>query len=217
LTSKVLKINPEFYTIWNYRRQILLQIEFIPFVETLQTAQTKLDQPKPIPSDTNKGVEEEEVYGAYETRVASLLKDELQFLVPLLTTFPKCYWIWNHRLWTLHQASVLMSADKAILFWTQELALVGMMLTRDMRNFHGWMYRRLIVANLEEISQGNMVQQEFDYTSKMVRGVGGMTNYSAWHQRSVLFPRLILENGCDEQERMDLLEDGESLSITPLH
>jgi len=130
--------------------------------------------------------------------------------VPLLTAFPKCYWIWNYRLWTLQQASRLLEKGKAEVFWRRELELVGMMLTRDVRNLHGWMYRRLVVENLErgeEGGRGSMVEEEFAYTSRMVRGVGGMANYSAWHQRGLLFPRLLRERNCEEQERMDFLED----------
>lgn len=85
------------------------------------------------------------------------------------------------------------------------------MLARDMRNFHGWMYRRIVVANIESPAKGehvSLVKDEFEYTSGMVRGVGGMTNYSAWHQRSVLIPRLLEERGSSLQERMDFLEDG---------
>lgn len=91
--------------------------------------------------------------------------------------------------------------------------LVGVMLTRDMRNFHGWFYRRIVVANIENPAEGgykSMVKEEFEYTKRMVRGVGGMTNYSAWHQRGALYPRLLAEENKDEQERMDVLEDGGS-------
>ncbi|TGZ84246.1 protein prenylyltransferase [Ascodesmis nigricans] len=188
VTAKVLKINPEFYTVWNYRREILLHTTLLPF------------------SPSPDGVDETAAYGGYEASTAGLLKQELAFLFPLLSSYPKCYWIWNHRLWALHQATRLLSPPFAEKFWRAELDLVGLMLSRDMRNFHGWMYRRFVVANIEQ-PEKSLVEEEFAYTSGMVRGVGGMTNYSAWHQRSVLIPRLLEERGSGEQERMDFLED----------
>lgn len=139
------------------------------------------------------------------------LKEELEFLMPLLMAYPKCYWIWNHRLWTLQQAGTHLKPADAAKFWAKEMGLAGVMLTRDTRNFHGWFYRRIVVANLENSTEGgykSMVKEEFEYTKRMIRGVGGMTNYSAWHQRRALYPRLLAEENKDEQERMDVLEDG---------
>lgn len=86
-----------------------------------------------------------------------------------------------------------------------------------MRNFHGWMYRRFVIGNIENPRGGqykpegqgvSLVEQEFAYTIKMVQGVGGMSNYSAWHNRSKLIPRLLKERKYGEQQRMDFLEDG---------
>lgn len=206
LTSKVLKLNPEFYTMWNYRRQILLRTRLLPF--------TAPEPPKDAPAAPEGQEDPAAVAGslraAYESRLALLLKEELEFLIPLLMSFPKCYWIWNHRLWALQQCSMLLSPEKGTKFWQGELQLVGMMLTRDMRNFHGWMYRRIVVSHIENPVGGeysSLAKDELEYTRRMVRGVGGMTNYSAWHQRSVLIPRLLEENGKDDQERMDCLED----------
>jgi geranylgeranyl transferase type-2 subunit alpha len=209
LTSKVLRLNPEFYTIWNYRRLILLNTRLVAFTPP---------QPSEALEDAVEGQNDavaaiESLRAAYESRLALFLKEELEFLIPLLMSFPKCYWIWNHRLWTLQQSSTLLNPEKAAKFWAGELQLVGMMLTRDMRNFHGWMYRCIIVSHVEHPVGGvyrSMVKEELEYTRRMVRGVGGMTNYSAWHLRSVLLPRLLEEEGKDEQERMDCLEDGES-------
>ncbi|KAH0613454.1 uncharacterized protein H6S33_005340 [Morchella sextelata] len=175
LTSQLLRLNPEFYTIWNYRRQILLHTFLAP-----------------PPTGTPPSA-------AYHEALTAHLHNELTFLLPLLKTHPKCYWLWNHRLWTLHQSSPLPSNP----FWSAELTLATHLLRRDVRNFHGWMYRRLLVAQIG----GSLTEQEFAYTTAMLQGAGGMSNYSAWHQRSVLIPRLLEERGAGEQERMDFLED----------
>ncbi|KAF8244280.1 protein prenylyltransferase [Wilcoxina mikolae CBS 423.85] len=209
LTSKVLKMNPEFYTMWNYRRQILLRTRFVTF-DPPAPPEPGADDSTPPEDQQDPVLVTESLRAAHESRLALLLKEELELLVPLLTAYPKCYWIWNHRLWTLQQTSSLLSPPKAAAFWTKELALVGMMLTRDTRNFNGWMYRRIVVARIENTVQGghkSMVKDEFEYTMRMIMEVGGMKNYSAWHQRSVLIPRLLEEQGRSEQEKMDFFED----------
>ncbi|KAH8151834.1 uncharacterized protein LAJ45_03826 [Morchella importuna] len=175
LTSQLLRLNPEFYTIWNYRRQILLHTHLAP---------PPTDTP---PDDT------------YHQTLTANLHNELTFLLPLLKTHPKCYWLWNHRLWTLHQSTPLPNNP----FWSAELTLATHLLRRDVRNFHGWMYRRLLVLQIS----GSLTEQEFAYTTAMLQGAGGMSNYSAWHQRSALIPRLLEERGAGGQERMDFLED----------
>jgi len=85
---------------------------------------------------------------------------------------------------------------------------VGKMLTRDSRNFHGWRYRRHIVAQLEspELGGESMVEQEFEYTTKMT--MLNLSNFSAWHARSKLMPRLLNERQADDKTRRQFL-DGE--------
>ncbi|KAL7275060.1 Rab geranylgeranyltransferase [Rhizina undulata] len=209
LTSQLLKLNPEFYTIWNYRRQILQKTLLKPYTPPLPPPEDATEpesaaaSPELDPAAVNAGLK-----AAYETKLALHLKEELTFLLPLLQSFPKCYWIWNHRLWALHQSSELLEYERSKEFWAKELELVAMMLRRDARNFHGWMYRRVVVAGIEgEGNRDGLVPEEFEYTTKTVKGVGGMSNYSAWHNRSKLIPRMLAGRGYGKQERMDFLED----------
>jgi len=178
LTSKLLELNPEYYTIWNHRRRILLHL-------------------------------------FKEQEVELQLARDLQFLFPLLIQFPKCYWIWNHRLWLLRQASECLPPPKAHAFWQQELGLVGKMLSRDSRNFHGWGYRRIVVEQLrgfkdDEVTKddettpkagkGNpLTESEFAYTTKMINT--NLSNFSAWHNRSKLIPQLLDERKASAAER----------------
>ncbi|KAI9741169.1 MAG: Rab geranylgeranyltransferase [Cirrosporium novae-zelandiae] len=186
LISTILKLNPEYYTIWNYRR-VLLQHE-------IQT----------IPSSEKT-----------EQSIADLLSNDLRFLIPLLKEFPKCYWIWNHRLWLLQQTNSYLEKKAARRFWYEEFGLVGKMLSLDSRNFHGWGYRRKVVAQLESpalnISENSgtqdtrMTQDEFDYTTRMIQT--NLSNFSAWHNRSKLIPRLLDERGASLEERRKMLDD----------
>ena len=149
-----------------------------------------------------------------EGRILSILKAELVHILPLLKTNPKCYALWNHRLWVLSQSSVYLSLDRSQKMWKDELGLVGLMLGRDERNFHGWAYRRIVVDAMEKGFVGklrSLVEQEFEYTTVMIKS--NMSNYSAWHSRTKLIGRLLKERGTEKQERMDFLEDGRHLFL----
>lgn len=137
-----------------------------------------------------------------------MLRSELAFTIPLLMEFPKCYWIWNYRLWVLQQAVQRLDVPVARRIWEEELGLVGKMLTRDRRNFHAWGYRRHVVAKLEsaDLAGKSLVPAEFEYTTKMIRV--DLSNFSAWHNRSKLIPRLLKEQGAGDAERKKLLDDG---------
>lgn len=183
--SELLSNNPEYYTVWNYRRR-LLQHEFA------QAAS----------SDSNEAAVE---------RIAALIKNDLQFLIPLLRSFPKCYWIWNYRLWILDEARRLLPLDLARTFWQEELALVGKMLNLDSRNFHGWGYRHFVVESLEGLGpdgRKSMAPEEFEYAKKMIST--NLSNFSAWHYRTKLIQRLLDEKSANDEERKKMLDDGRS-------
>ncbi|KAI9661339.1 MAG: Rab geranylgeranyltransferase [Alyxoria varia] len=242
LTSKLLRENPEYYTIWNHRRRVLQRLFHAPLPATKsehsQTPNTDVSPPLP---ETQKPDELRQ----RQRHQQHLITADLDFLLPLLVKFPKCYWIWNHRQWLLRQASTLLDTEAALEIWESELALVAKMLGRDSRNFHGWDYRRGIIAELEKLKAkkglqdgaigigheeeqnkddagqesrareedgANESQQhssatnsnphnetksdpislapsEHAYTTKLTHS--NLSNFSAWHNRSKLLPRLI--------------------------
>ena len=104
LTTTLLKKNPEFYTVWNYRRRILLEGLFKESVLRVSL----------IDGRRNPG------------GIRTYLAAELQFLFLRLREYPKCYWIWLYRKWCLE---VCPDAD-----WDTELKLVSKMLDADARN-----------------------------------------------------------------------------------
>ncbi|KAJ9312653.1 hypothetical protein DTO271D3_7044 [Paecilomyces variotii] len=180
-TSELLSWNPEYYTIWNYRRLVLR--DTFSVVAATGPDDQAADQ------------------------IASMIKSELQFLFPLLRKFPKCYWIWNHRRWVLEEARILLPTPVARQFWQEELALVGKMLSMDNRNFHGWGYRRAVIEVLENFppDKKSMAQEEFDYTTKMIKT--NLSNFSAWHNRTKLIQRLLDEKSASDEERKKMLDD----------
>ncbi|KAJ5102614.1 hypothetical protein N7532_003143 [Penicillium argentinense] len=179
--SDLLSRNPEYYTVWNYRRQALRH----QFSEAGDSAENVAEL------------------------IAELIKDDLMFLIPLLRSFPKCYWIWNYRLWLLDEARRLLPLPAGRRFWQEELALVGKMLTLDSRNFHGWGYRRLVVETLKQLGTAeeaaSMTQQEFEYAKKMIGA--NLSNFSAWHYRTKLILRLLEEQNASDEERRAMLDD----------
>lgn len=147
LTTELLDLNPELYTVWNYRRDIISKGDFL----------------------------QDDLY-----------RKELKFVFEQLVRYPKCYWIWNHRVWILEQLNQQKS-------WVSELQIVEKLLSADARNFHGWQYRRIIISRLVGFSSSLeekllLYEKEFDYTTEKIES--NFSNFSAWHNRSQLILKL---------------------------
>lgn len=125
--------------------------------------------------------------------------------------FPKCYWIWGHRVWALEQTITRLPAKLARAVWQEELALDSKMLMRDRRNFHAWGYRQKLTTRLEsaELCGASMAEPEFEYTKQMI--TSDLSNFSAWHRRAMLIPRILEERKTDDEGRQSFLESGKSV------
>lgn len=189
MTADILKINPEYYTVWNHRRRIYAS-EF--------------------KSISDHYTREELTVENRDGQILDIIQLDLQFLLPLLIQFPKCYWIWNHRLWLLNQTTLLLPVAKARSLWEEELRLVGKMLIRDNRNFHGWGYRRTIIDSLESeaLDGESMATSELDYTTRMIKA--NLSNFSAWHNRTKLICKILDEKSASDDERKQMLDQGET-------
>ncbi|KAK3052115.1 Rab geranylgeranyltransferase [Extremus antarcticus] len=211
LTSTLLSQNPEYYTIWNHRRLLLQHVfarEFSTSSPDNPTAEGTLST-----SDDHADTTAAQKAGLSPSQheISLLISEDLSSLLPLLKQYPKCYWIWNHRSWLLTKATTHLPAASAIKFWQGELALVGKMLALDSRNFHGWGYRRTVVEAIERLGDISMAEKEFEYTTKMIKT--NLSNFSAWHYRSQLIPRLLNERNARREARAKFL-DGEFELIT---
>lgn len=225
LTSKLLSKNPEYYSIWNIRRRLLICGLFSKPSESSSELESHLPSSGPSESLTSGEISSSSTSASSElltttqadphhpnrgksSTILELIQADLDFIFPLMLGWPKCYWIWNYRLWLLKQANVRLTADIARGLWQRELVLVGKMLTRDSRNFHGWGYRRTVVSQLEDpkLNGSSMVESEFAYTTKKI--TEELKNFSAWHNRSKLIPRLLDERKASATERRQFLDDG---------
>lgn len=118
---------------------------------------------------------------------------ELIFVMVQLKSYPKVYWIWNHRLWVLEH----YPGDSPKV-WQTELAVVNKLLEQDARNYHGWHYRRIVVGNIERITNKSLDKQELEYTTTKINN--NISNYSAWHQRVQIISRMFLKGEIKEQK-----------------
>lgn len=106
-TTSLLACNPEYYSAWNYRRDILLHM---------------------FEKETSAAPGE----ASLQTK---LLEEDLSLLQQSMRTHPKVYWLWNHRRWCLMMLPPAGSDDQAKQAkWRKEIGLVDMMLEMDPRN-----------------------------------------------------------------------------------
>ena len=97
---------------------------------------------------------------------------------------------------------------------------------RDSRNMHGLDYRRTVVAEIEKLQNGeteadgreeahekagtaesrakDLIESEYAYTTKMIRAK--WSNFSAWHYRSVVLPRLLDLRHASPEERRKIFD-----------
>ncbi|KAI7155745.1 hypothetical protein KC316_g11355, partial [Hortaea werneckii] len=134
--SNLLTQNPEYYSIWNYRRLVLQDAISRELSSEQDPAKKENLDEKDIAAAEKAGLT------IPQREILLLVKEDLQFLLPLLKQFPKCYWIWNHRSWLLGTATKHLPTPSSVELWQGELGLVTKMLGLDSRNFHGWGYRR---------------------------------------------------------------------------
>ncbi|XP_071717617.1 geranylgeranyl transferase type-2 subunit alpha 1-like [Rutidosis leptorrhynchoides] len=106
-----------------------------------------------------------------------IIDEELKVVEEVLNINPKSYGAWYHRKWVLSKGNTSTK---------HELELLNLLLSQKegARNFHAWNYRRFI-AGFKNISD----EKELQFTTDMINH--DFSNYSAWHNRSVLLSRLL--------------------------
>ncbi|KAJ1807259.1 Rab geranylgeranyltransferase, partial [Coemansia sp. RSA 2598] len=172
-TKRLLELNTELHTVWNYRREIFGHLDEWRDAEKKQ----------------------------------ALLEQELEFLLEIIMKNIKSYWMWNHRTWALCQ---LPSPS-----WDGELRLVAKLLAVDARNFHGWDYRRFVVARIREASDDAAAvdRSEFLFTTEQINR--DCANHSAWHNRSKLLPAILSE--LSEEKRQEVIDKEVDLILNAIY
>ena len=128
ISSKLLEVNPEVYTAWNYRK--------IAVQDTLGSS----DDDELVKNILNR-----------ELKIVSSLILCLFFFPRLNVVYffrkaevalrrnPKCYGAWYHRKWILKLGFKENDIER-------EFRLLDQLLKADSRNFHGWNHRRCEVG-----------------------------------------------------------------------
>ncbi|KAL3644963.1 hypothetical protein CASFOL_010143 [Castilleja foliolosa] len=114
--------------------------------------------------------------GADCESIQSIFGEELRLVENALKKNIKSYGAWYHRKWVLSKGH--SSTDK-------ELRLLGKFQKLDARNFHAWNYRSLFITTLKKIPD----EEELQYTTDVI--YDNFSNYSAWHNRSILLSNLL--------------------------
>lgn len=169
LSFKLLEINPEAYTAWNYRKL------------ALQHNLKELSDPEVIKSTVDN-----------ELRVVELA----------LRQNPKSYGAWYHRKWLLNQK--LAPVD-----FKREYGLLDKLLKVDARNFHGWNYRRFLAK-----FKGVPEEEELQYTMDKIGE--NFSNYSAWHNRSILLSNLLIQRSKGFESKQTIFSEEFELVIQAL-
>ena len=128
LTTRLLQQNPELYTVWNYRRDILLNGVF---TDAEWWVQISLLVSKSL----------WHVINSTPTDVNDALNMDLDMTYAFLREHPKVYWIWNHRRWCLENIPDCPDNSDPFVWrnnvWKKEMRAVEMMLDADARNCMG--------------------------------------------------------------------------------
>lgn len=120
-------------------------------------------------------------------------KADLSLTARCLRAQPKSYPTWQHRIQLLSAYVVAAGLPAGVLptAITAEARLSETLLAADARNFHGWAHRlrsRRLAAGLPGADPAAADVADVLFTRKCIDA--DFTNYSAWHRRSVVLPRV---------------------------
>ena len=205
VTARLLEINPEVLTAWNFRREAIVFAGRAPNEHRTNNLER-----------------------THSHSFAPTLADELALTERCLRKHPKSYPAWHHRKWCVARRVYVPRGDGpknaenaeteshavatgfadargfpvASLLAT-ELAMAQALLDLDDRNFHGWGYRRFVTSlandgarerppraletTLRDEASEASARAELRYSEAKIER--NFSNYSAWHHRAANLPR----------------------------
>jgi geranylgeranyl transferase type-2 subunit alpha len=168
LSSQLLRINPDVYTLWNYRKEMIVASKIIR--QEAEDGETEKEE-----------CENEREGGKAPLPPGSFLQKELDLVIDCIRKNPKSYGAWHHRRWLLDHAfspspsaappnpsspvpplPALSRQLKPVL--DRELSLCAKLLDLDERNFHCWSYRRWVVSK----HPARTPRDEFEFSTSRI-------------------------------------------------
>jgi geranylgeranyl transferase type-2 subunit alpha len=152
-TTQLLTINPEFYTVWNYRRDII--VEHYSKTSSVE-ALVKLFE-KELMFTLQKMKEFPKVYWLWNHRVW-LLKNhptqanwqfELGIVEKLLTADSRNFHGWHYRRFIIEQLELAMGEGQSLAL--KEFEYTTSMINKDFSNFSAWHNRSKLIPILFEL------------------------------------------------------------------
>eukprot|EP00948_MAST-09A_sp_MAST-9A-sp1_P000717 g717.t1 len=168
LTEKLLVVNPGFYTIWNFRREMLgLQRKIITAHNEAVVAPPLSNQKDTDENGTDEESDQSTTTSPPPTKTASVAKSNVTSNPPqeinitvelglseavLARRDPKNYNAWHHRRWAFELCvkEKLLAPEAIKELLNEEIRLCETFLMKDERNFHCWRHLRCIVTLLED-------------------------------------------------------------------
>lgn len=172
LTAELIELAPAYYTVWNYRFNILQHLlkpndepQIINEFNWLD--EVTLNNPKnyQIWSYRQQLIQ----YWTHHLSTSNSwgLKRELPILDMMLDEDTKNYHVWSYRKW------VVLRFDD----FTHELAFINQLIDRDIYNNSAWNHRMFYLQNVQP--DDSMLQEEIKYTMDKISEVP--QNISSWN------------------------------------
>ena len=187
VTGRLLEINPEVSTAWNFRREMIVHAEEEEMRGLGSSGEQVTGQSTETAKTHEASTNDSNARSTDSTTPTSFpLSDELTLTEKCLRKHPKSYPAWWHRKWVVARLinSGISQEETKKQALQQELLLSETLLTLDDRNFHGWGYRRFVVSLMNEHSP----EKELNYSTKKIEN--NFSNYSAWHHRTKYLPKV---------------------------
>ncbi|OJJ44049.1 hypothetical protein ASPZODRAFT_145175 [Penicilliopsis zonata CBS 506.65] len=177
--SELLTTNPEYYTVWNYRRQVL-QHQF-----SLAASNDSNQIPTLIKNDLMFLIpllrSFPKCYWIWNYRLWVL--DEAKRLLP--ATVARKFW-----------QEELVLVGKMLSLDSRNFHGWG---------YRRFVIQSLENLGADEDGKQSRAQEEFEYANKMIGT--NLSNFSAWHYRTKLIKRLLDEKSAGDEERKKMLDD----------
>ena len=186
LTGKALRMNPDFYSLWNFRRDML--------IERHGNSMGLCNQTKEGGGATGtKKICISQTEGA-----GAVVAEEFRLTADAILKNPKCYGAWHHRQWV---------AERFEYDSTAELELCKDFLCADQRNFHCWIYRAFVVHD-SDVS----CEDELNFSTEKI--MENFSNYSAFHYRSAYLLQMYPQRSTPRGVLLEELEMVENAVFT---